>query len=80
MQSNENGFYHRRNPNGTYASICCNCFLATGSCETEGDTDALEKEHLCDQIQVLKRDAFRAQFTRPDVRIIWDQNHRDLDP
>jgi hypothetical protein len=39
MQSDRQGFYHRRHIDGTYVSICYNCFLATGSAETEGQAD-----------------------------------------
>ena len=66
MRSNENGFYHRRDPDGSYGSICYNCFLSTGSSETEGEAESMEKEHICDQIQLIKREAFRAHYRPPD--------------
>jgi hypothetical protein len=41
-------FYpHRRNKDGSYDSICLNCFATVACTETEGELAEHEKNHNC---------------------------------
>ncbi len=39
---------HRRNSDGTWDSICTNCFQTVAHCETESKLAQFEKAHVCD--------------------------------
>ena len=38
---------HRRNKDGSYDSICLNCFTTVARAETEGELAEHEKNHNC---------------------------------
>jgi hypothetical protein len=41
-------FYHRRNPDGTFDSICLTCFLTAGDHVREKDLAVCEQDHRCE--------------------------------
>lgn len=45
-------YYHRRNADGSYDSICPHCYLTAGSATDERHLDLHELHHECD-VQVL---------------------------
>jgi hypothetical protein len=47
-----NGFAHRANRDGTFDSICRQCFITIASSVREADLDAPEKNHMCDPAQL----------------------------
>jgi hypothetical protein len=40
-------FPHRRKPNGTFDSICTQCFLTIATADTEAELKAAERAHHC---------------------------------
>jgi hypothetical protein len=40
-------FAHRLNADGSFDSICLNCFLTIGSSDIEADLLEFEKDHSC---------------------------------
>jgi hypothetical protein len=52
-------FYaHRRNEDGTYDSICRDCFLAIARGKTESELAISEKSHVCDSSFLAERGHF----------------------
>jgi hypothetical protein len=47
-------FPHRRNPDGTFNSICLSCFATIASHETEELKEA-EKRHVCETTVLSQR-------------------------
>jgi hypothetical protein len=64
MQEHQNGFSHRRNRDGSYATFCRTCLLTVGSGKTEGELAETETLHRCDEALLKRRDASRAHFSR----------------
>jgi hypothetical protein len=57
-------FPHRRNPDGSFDSICLKCLLTIASSRTEADLAKHDKYHVCNP-SVLSRQAFdRARTPR----------------
>jgi len=48
-------FAHRRNEDGSYDSICPNCFLTAACARSEGELKALEKKHVCHSALLAER-------------------------
>jgi hypothetical protein len=48
---------HRKNRNGSYDSICMQCFATISSKKNETDLAEDEKKHVCAQSQLSKRGA-----------------------
>ena len=46
-------FPHRRNPDGTYNSICLNCLEMVALNKTEDDLKKLDKRHICKTASML---------------------------
>ena len=44
---NDAKFPHRQNPDGTWDSICPQCFVNSASAACEDDLVELEKRHVC---------------------------------
>jgi hypothetical protein len=40
-------FPHRRRPNGTFDSICTQCFLTVANADTEAELKPAERAHDC---------------------------------
>ena len=51
-------FPHRRNPDGSFDSICPNCFRTVATRRNEADLAQTEREHVCENDT--------ADFTEPD--------------
>ena len=52
-------FSHRHNEDGTFDSVCRDCFMTIATANVECDLDASEKRHVCDagilrHIEVLR--------------------------
>ena len=47
-------FPHRRNPDGSYDSICVVCFATVGSSKTEDELEIAEQDHTCDQTRLYQ--------------------------
>jgi hypothetical protein len=62
MPGKHDPFPHRRNPDGTYDSICVTCFATIGSSRTEEELEIAEKAHVCDQDLLYERDAITRYF------------------
>ena len=48
-------FRHRHNPNGSWDSICMNCFLTVTNAKSEDDLLEPEKSHDCAELLAVKR-------------------------
>jgi hypothetical protein len=49
-------FYpHRRNRDGSFDSICLNCFATLATAKTEADLLELDKRHICQPATVSQR-------------------------
>ena len=48
MQSSTFQFVHRTNPNGTFDSICTQCFQTIANVKDETTLQKFEMEHVCD--------------------------------
>jgi hypothetical protein len=42
-------FPHRRNPDGSFDSICRVCFATVARCNTEDELKEMERNHVCDK-------------------------------
>jgi hypothetical protein len=51
-------FPHRRNADGSYDSICPECFLTAARAKSEEELTTLEKKHVCDSSFLADRGAF----------------------
>jgi hypothetical protein len=40
-------FPHRRNPDGTFDSICLKCLLTIANARTEAELQKYDKDHVC---------------------------------
>jgi hypothetical protein len=40
-------FVHRKNDNGTFDSICRNCFVTVGTAKLEAELEPKERDHIC---------------------------------
>jgi len=49
-------FPHRRNPDGSFDSICLDCLLTIASRQTEDELIAAERAHVCKTSLLSKRD------------------------
>ena len=49
-------FPHRRNPNGSFDSICLSCLLTIAYHKTEDELVLAEKNHVCQTSLLSKRD------------------------
>ena len=48
-------FYHRRNHDGTWDSICMKCFLTVTNAPKEEDLESSEECHDCAELMEAKR-------------------------
>jgi hypothetical protein len=48
------GFPRRKNPDGTYDSICPRCVATIASSDNEADLLAQERKHVCDEIRLSR--------------------------
>jgi hypothetical protein len=51
-------FPHRRNADGTFESICINCFLTVGHARSEAELAESEENHICDSSFLAERGMF----------------------
>ena len=51
-------FAHRRNEDGTYDSICRECFAAIARGKTELELEISERNHVCDSSFLAERGHF----------------------
>ena len=59
-------FYpHRRNKDGSYDSICLNCFVTVASGKSEADLTELDKVHVC-EYSTLSQRAFESSVVVQD--------------
>ncbi len=56
MASERNHFPHRRNPDGTYDSICTECFRTIFSSRIEDELDGPDQEHVCSSEDIFRYD------------------------
>ena len=47
-------FAHRLNGNGTYDSICKNCFMTVANLRNEAELGPHERNHLCDPVLIYQ--------------------------
>jgi hypothetical protein len=50
-------FPHRRNPDGTFTSICLRCLATVASHKSEEVLKELEKRHICDVTTLIESDS-----------------------
>jgi hypothetical protein len=48
-------FPHRRNPDGTFNSICLTCFATIASYKTEEELKELDESHVCETTVLSQR-------------------------
>jgi hypothetical protein len=51
-------FPHRRNADGTFDSICMNCFLTVSHSKSEAELAESDKNHICDSSFLAERGMF----------------------
>jgi hypothetical protein len=66
MERSANGFPLRPNTDGTYDSICPQCFLTVATRKTRGEVVRLEKLHHCGEAELA------------EVRMAKEQIQQDL--
>jgi hypothetical protein len=54
---------HRRNSDGTWDSICKNCFLTIAHGRTESELAKSEKTHVCDSSFLAERGLFSERLS-----------------
>jgi hypothetical protein len=54
-------FPHRRNPNGSFDSICLKCLLTIANARTEAELEKHDKDHVCNPSAVSQRIFNRAR-------------------
>jgi hypothetical protein len=53
-------FPHRRNPNGSFDSICLKCLLTIANARTEAELEKHEKDHVCNPSHLFQQFVDRA--------------------
>jgi hypothetical protein len=57
--SKKSGFPRKVQRDGSYSSICLNCFQTIGQDATEAELAAREEKHICEYLVVLVPGIFR---------------------
>jgi hypothetical protein len=64
-------FVHRRNPDGSYDSICLNCYLTIETQHEESDLSKAEKEHDCEDFLRQRETAYQGPKSVDDVLCLF---------
>jgi hypothetical protein len=56
-------FPHRRNPNGSFDSICLECSLTIANARTEAELERYDKDHVCNP-SILSQRVFDLAHTK----------------